>query len=168
MIPIIKGPTTDMVCNRTCLALKSHSRPWWHHSFLSRFPSSISYLICHILPYLSYTSHSTSLISSPLLLALTPSYHPYTSDLTNFYHIIPPRICISQPCISQSSHPLLFCFPDDSYLPHLYRLLLLKSFVRNSVVCLIVSRHSTICLSFCSYSSQSINALLRLCEASTR
>jgi hypothetical protein len=67
----------------------------------------------------------------------------------------------------QSSHPSLFCFPEGSYLPHLYRLLLLKPFVRNSVVCLIVSRRSTICLSFCSYSSPSLNALLRHCEPLT-
>ena len=149
MIPI-RGPISDMVCNQShTLGLQMPQSPTMpSFFFLSCSPSSISYLVCHIRPpYLSYTSHSTSLISPTQLLAFTPSYHLYSLDLTRqllSYHTTAHLYFATlHPSIFT---PIAFCFPDGSYLPHLYRLLLLKPFVRNSVVCLIVSRRSTICL----------------------
>src|ERR1700677_4007985 len=88
MIPI-RGPTSDMACNRVCLALLKT---------VCVLPSFVlvSAVFVYILSsyvttplYLSYTRHSMSFISLSQLPALTPSYHLYTSDLprTTLMHL---------------------------------------------------------------------------------
>jgi len=126
------------------------------HLRLHHIHMSLRSLILHLSP--------TPPISSTRLLALTLRYHLYILRTypDDFYHtiLLPPRICILQPCIPIFTTVSLFCFPKASYLPHLYRLLL--QIICSQLGCLsnsISLQHY--CLSFCSYSYRSKDSLLR-------
>lgn len=137
---LTKETTTHTICSCAGWPIKidagilSLPFPW---SFVTYI---ISLCLCHS-RHLPYTVTRHPLISPSHIISTRWTH----SD--GLYHTLPSRICISQPCISPfTTHcffallTLLIChICTDYYFSHL-------------LVCLIVSRRSTICLSFYSYS----------------
>ena len=156
---LTRGPTSDIACNRTCLPHTTCSCPCCHHSFSSWFIfvyiSSSPTMSTPIYLYFTPVSDTTYITTSTVgFHAAIPSIY-FRTYPDNSYHTIPPRICISQPCIPHLHNPIAFFFALTLLIATSVQIITSPSFVRNSVVCLIVSRCSTICLSFCSYSYQS-------------
>jgi len=157
---LTRGPTSDIACNRTRLPHKTCSSPCCRHSFSSWF----------IFVYIS----SSPTMSTPIYLYFTPvSDTTYITTSTVGFHAAIPSLYIfgpipttliipyhrafvfRNPASPIFTTPSLFFFALTLLIATSVQIITSPSFVRNSVVCLIVSRCSTICLSFCSYSYQS-------------